>query len=132
VLADAFTSVLAIAALAGGLFGGWGWLDPAVALVGAAVIAQWSLSVLGGSAQARVDATADPAFRQRIRDLVEADGDATVADLHVWQVGAQAWSAAVAVVADRPLPATEYRERLEAIEPLRHVTVEVHRCTGAA
>jgi cation diffusion facilitator family transporter len=132
VLADAFTSVLAIAALAGGLFGGWGWLDPAVALVGAAVIAQWSLSVLGGSAKALVDATADPAFRQRIRDLVEADGDAKVADLHVWQVGAQAWSAAVAVVADRPLPATEYRERLEAIEPLRHVTVEVHRCTGAA
>jgi cation diffusion facilitator family transporter len=132
VLADAFTSVLAIAALAGGLFIGWAWLDPAVALLGAAIIAQWSLSVLRGSAKALVDATADPAISQRVRDLVEADGDAKVADLHVWQVGAQAWSAAVSVVADRPLPAADYRARLAAIEPLRHVTVEVHTCVAAA
>jgi len=132
VLADAFTSVLAIAALAGGLWGGWAWLDPAVALLGAAVIAQWSISVLRNSAKALVDATADPAIRQRISELVESDGDAKVADLHVWQVGAQAWSAAVAVVADQPLPASDYRQRLASIEPLRHVTVEVHRCTGAA
>ncbi len=132
VLADAFTSVLAIAALAGGLWFGWSWLDPVVALVGAAVITQWSLGVLRHSAKALVDATADPAIRERIRDLVESDGDAKVADLHVWQVGAQAWSAAVAVVADRPLAAAEYRQRLAAIEPLRHVTVEVHRCPGAS
>jgi cation diffusion facilitator family transporter len=130
VLADAFTSVLAIAALAGGLWFGWAWLDPVVALVGAAVIGRWAVGVLRGSAKALVDATADPAIRSRITDLVEADGDAKVADLHVWQVGAAAWSAAVAVVADRPLPAADYRARLAAIEPLRHVTVEVHRCTG--
>lgn len=132
VLADALTSVLAIGALAGGLWFGWAWLDPVVALVGAAVIAQWALGVLRHSAKALVDATADPAIRERIRDLVESDGDAKVADLHVWQVGAQAWSAAVAVVADRPLAAAEYRARLAPIEPLRHVTVEVHRCTGAS
>ncbi len=132
VLADAVTSVLAIAALGGGLFFGWGWLDPAVALLGAVIIGQWSFSVLRGSAKALVDATADPAISQRVRDLVEADGDAKVADLHVWQVGAQAWTAAVSVVADRPLPAADYRARLAGIEPLRHVTVEVHRCPGAS
>lgn len=132
VLADAFTSVLAIAALAGGLWFGWAWLDPAVALIGAMVIGQWAIGVLRGSAKALVDATADPALRERITELVESDGDAKVADLHVWQVGAAAWSAAVAVVADRPLPAADYRARLAAIEPLRHVTVEVHRCTGPA
>jgi len=132
VLADAFTSVLAIAALIGGLFFGWSWLDPAVALLGAVVIGQWSVGVLRNSARALVDATADPAISQRIHDLLEADGDAKVADLHVWQVGANAWSAALSVVADQPLPAADYRSRLAAIEPLRHVTVEVHRCTGAS
>lgn len=132
VLADAFTSVLAIAALAGGLFFGLGWLDPVVALLGAVVIGNWSLGVLRHSAKALVDATADPSISQRIRDLVESDGDAKVADLHVWQVGANAWTAALSVVADRPLPAADYRGRLAAIEPLRHVTVEVHCCTGAA
>jgi cation diffusion facilitator family transporter len=128
VMADAFTSVLAIAALAGGAWFGLGWLDPAVALLGAAVIGQWSLGVLRGTARALVDATEDPALSQRIRDLIEADGDAKVADLHVWQVGARAWCAALAVVADAPLPAAHYRERLAEVALLGHVTVEVHRC----
>lgn len=128
VMADAFTSVLAIAALAGGAWFGLGWLDPVVALLGAAVIGQWSLGVLRNTARALVDATEDPALAQRVRDLIEADGDAQVADLHVWQVGAKAWSAALSVVADAPLPAAAYRERLLPVEALRHVTVEVHRC----
>ena len=95
------------------------------------MIGQWSLSVLRSSAKALPDATADPHISQRVRALVEADGDAKVADLHVWQVGAQAWCAALAVVADAPLPAAVYRQRLEAVQQLRHVTVEVHCCRGA-
>ncbi len=132
VLADAFTSVLAIGALVGGAWFGLGWLDPAVALLGAAVIGQWSIGMLRSTAKALVDATEDPALTQRIRDLVEADGDAKVADLHVWQVGAQAWSAALSVVADKPLPAVAYRARLAAVAQIKHVTVEVHGCVGAA
>lgn len=131
VLADAFTSVLAIGALAGGLWFGWRWLDPAVALVGAAVIAQWALGVLRHSARALVDATSDPQLAERIRRTIESDGDAKLADLHVWQVGARAWTVVVSVVADRPLDAMVYRQRLEAIDTLEHVTVEVHRCPGA-
>lgn len=131
VIADAFTSVLAIAALAGGAWFGLNWLDPAVALLGGAVIGQWSLSVLRSTARALVDATEDPALAQRVRDLIETDGDAKVADLHVWQVGAKAWCAALSVVADAPLPASAYRQRLAPVELLRHVTVEVHRCPGA-
>lgn len=130
VLADAFTSLLAIAALAGGAWYGWRLLDPAVALLGAAVIAQWAWRMLGSTARALVDATEDPALAQQIRTLIEADGDAKLADLHVWQVGGRAWCAALAVVADAPLPAAAYRQRLAHLEPLRHVTVEVHRCPG--
>ena len=130
VIADAFTSVLAIAALAGGAWFGLGWLDPAVALLGAAVIGQWSFGVLAGTARALVDATEDPALTQRVRDLIEADGDAKVADLHVWQVGAQAWCAALAVVADAPQSAAAYRARLSVVAQLKHVTVEVHCCPG--
>jgi cation diffusion facilitator family transporter len=131
VVADAFTSVLAIAALAGGLWFGAAWLDPLVALLGAAVIGRWSFGVLAQSARGLVDATSDPALAQRIRDLIEADGDAKVADLHVWQVGTSAWTAVVSIVADRPLPTDAYRERLHKVGQLRHVTVEVHRCTAA-
>jgi cation diffusion facilitator family transporter len=132
VVADAFTSVLAIAALAGGLWFGAAWLDPVVALLGAAVIARWSFGVLAQSARGLIDATADPQLEQRIRDLIEADGDAKIADLHVWQVGTCAWSAVVSIVADRPLATGAYRDRLEPIGQLRHVTVEVHPCPRAA
>src|SRR5207249_10019358 len=38
VLADAFTSVLAITALTGGKFFGWAWLDPVVGIVGSGVV----------------------------------------------------------------------------------------------
>ena len=80
--------------------------------------------------EAIVDATADPELTTRIRAAIESDGDATIADLHVWQVGGRAWCAALAVVADLPQPAASYRERLTGIATLRHVTVEVHRCPG--
>jgi cation diffusion facilitator family transporter len=130
VLADALTSVLALVALAGGAWFGWRWLDPAMAIVGALVIGQWAIGSLRGSARALVDATEDPQLARRIREQVESDGDAHVSDLHAWQVGTRAWCAVVSVVADRPLPALDYRARLDAIEELRHVTIEVHRCPG--
>ena len=131
VMADAFTSLLAIGALAGGLWWGWPWLDPLVALVGAAVIGQWSWGLLRSSSLALVDATADAPLRQAVRAAIEADGDAKLADLHVWQIGPQAWSAALSVVADQPLPAAGYHARLAPLHALRHVTVEVHRCHDA-
>jgi Co/Zn/Cd efflux system component len=94
------------------------------------VIARWSIGVLKQSARGLIDATADPHLEQRVRDLLEADGDAKIADLHVWQVGTSAWSAVASLVADRPLPAETYRDRLKSIAELRHVTVEVHPCTA--
>jgi cation diffusion facilitator family transporter len=46
VLADAFTSVLAIAALTGGKFFGWAWLDPIVGVVGSGVVFSWAYTLL--------------------------------------------------------------------------------------
>jgi cation diffusion facilitator family transporter len=132
VLTDALTSVLAIGALLGGLWFGAAWLDPAVALLGAAVIMRWGWGVLRSSARALVDAPTDTTLAERVRVAIESDGDARLADLHVWQVGPAAWSAVLSVVADRPLAPAAYRARLHALAALQHVTVEVHRCRGEA
>jgi cation diffusion facilitator family transporter len=131
VMADLFTSVLALAALAGGLWFGWRWLDPVVALVGAVIIARWAWGVLGASVRALIDANGDVRLQQQIRQRMEADGDTRVADLHVWQIGAQAHAAALSVVADAPRPTAEYQRRLHDLPTLRHVTLEVHRCPDA-
>ncbi|MBI5259052.1 MAG: CDF family Co(II)/Ni(II) efflux transporter DmeF [Burkholderiales bacterium] len=132
VLADAFTSVLAIGALGAGLLWGWRWPDPAVALVGAVVIGQWSWGLLRSTARALVDATADAPLRDAVRAAIEADGDAKLADLHIWQVGPQAYSGALSVVADHPLSAQDYQHRLHPIAQLKHTTIEVHRCPAPA
>ena len=132
VLADALTSVLAIVALGAGLAWGWRWLDPVVALAGGALIAHWALGALRDSARSLVDASPDLQLRDAVRGAIETDGDAHVADLHVWQVGPAAWSAVLSVVADRPLAPETYRARLHALAGLQHVTIEVHKCRGEA
>jgi cation diffusion facilitator family transporter len=132
VLADALTSVLAIAALAGGLWWGLDWLDPAVALIGALVIGRWAVGVLRDSARALVDASAPPKLATQVRALIEGDGDAKLADLHVWQVGPGCYAAALAIVADAPHSPQHYGARLKTLRALRHATIEVHRCAGSA
>jgi len=132
VLADALTSVLAIVALGAGMAWGWRWLDPLVALAGGALIAHWAFSVLRDAARSLVDASPDLQLRDAVRSAIQTDGDAHVADLHVWQVGPAAWSAVLSVVADRPLAPETYRARLHALVGLQHVTIEVHQCRGDA
>lgn len=132
VVADAFTSVLAILALAGGLWWGWAWLDPAVALVGALVIGRWAFGVLRDSGRALVDASTPPYLAAQVRALIEGDGDAKLADLHLWQVGPQAYAAALSIVADRPQACGLYGARLKTLDALKHATIEVHRCPGTA
>jgi cation diffusion facilitator family transporter len=128
VLADAFTSVLAIVALSAGLWLGWGWLDPVMGLVGAGVIIWWSKGLIGDSARVLLDREMDAPLVSRIRKAIESDGDAEIADLHVWRVGRASHAAVLTVVAHEPLSPAAYRDRLCDIATLMHVSVEVNRC----
>ncbi len=128
VMADAFTSVLAILALSAGLWLGWTWLDPVMGLVGAGVIAWWAKGLIADSARVLLDREMDAPVVAQIRGAIESDGDAQIADLHVWRVGRAAYAAVVTVVADRPLTPATYRERVTRIPTLAHVSVEVNRC----
>lgn len=128
VLADAFTSVLAIAALAAGLWLGWSWMDPVMGIVGAGVILWWSKGLLGDSARVLLDREMDAPVVGRIREAIQSDRDAQIADLHVWRVGRASYAAVITVVADQPLTPAAYRERVASIPSLVHVSVEVNRC----
>ncbi|HUP30121.1 MAG TPA: CDF family Co(II)/Ni(II) efflux transporter DmeF [Usitatibacter sp.] len=128
VVADAFTSVLAIAALSAGLWGGWLWLDPAMGIVGALVIAWWARGLLADSARVLLDREMDAPVVGEIRRAIESDGDAEIADLHVWRVGRASYAAVVTVVAHQPLEPEAYRRRVASLPTLVHVSVEVNRC----
>ena len=124
VLADALTSVLAIIALLAGRYLGWVWLDPMMGIVGAAVIARWSWTLVRDTSAILLD-TAHPGLIDEVRECVEGPGDARISDLHIWRVGPQAHAAIVSFVG-RPTSET-IRERLKAVHELGHLTVEASR-----
>lgn len=123
VLADALTSVLAIAALLAGRYLGWVWLDPVIGIVGAIVIARWAWGLMGATAGVLLDQT-DEHVAAEIRELVEHPGDARITDLHVWRVGPDAHAAIVSVVGQPTTDADSIRERLKAVHEVSHLTIE--------
>jgi cation diffusion facilitator family transporter len=128
VITDAFTSLLAIVALASGWLGGWTWLDPAMGIVGAVVIAWWARGLLADSARVLLDREMDSPLVGRIRSAVQSDGDAEICDLHLWRVGRESYAAVVSVVAEHPATPAAYRARMAGIPGLVHVSVEVNPC----
>jgi cation diffusion facilitator family transporter len=131
VLADAATSVLAIAALVTALYAGWVWADPAVGIVGAVVIASWAVGLIRDSGAVLLDVSVDKKLEAVIRDRLETRGD-LVSDLHLWQVGPGHRAAVISLVSDNPLPPATYKRRLRGLRGLSHVTIEVEVCPHAA
>jgi cation diffusion facilitator family transporter len=123
VLADALTSVLAIAALLAGRYLGWVWMDPVMGIVGAVVIARWSWTLMRDTASVLLDAT-DNHVADEVRELVEGPGDVRIADLHVWRVGPDAHAAIVSVAARPGVTTNMVRDRLTPVHELRHLTIE--------
>src|SRR5712672_1928782 len=103
VLADAFTSILAITALTGDKFFGWRWLDPVVGIVGSGVVFSWAYTLLRDTSGILLDRTPPSSdLPEEIRHAVESDGDSLITDLHVWQVGTGKFAAIVSIVAHQP------------------------------
>lgn len=128
VSADALTSVLAIGALLAGRGLGWAWMDPAMGIAGATVIAVWAYGLLRDSSRVLLDREADPAVAHHIRADVEAQGGDRVADLHLWRVGPGHFAAIVTVVTHQARTPDYYKALLKHHRELSHVTVEVQPC----
>jgi cation diffusion facilitator family transporter len=128
VLADAATSVAAIAALAGAWWWGLSFLDPLCGLVGAAVIGVWAFGLIRDSALVLLDAESDPELAQEIRSLIEEMG-ARVADMHLWRLGPGHQGLIVSLIARTTTDSETIKATLRARHPgLSHVTVEVAIC----
>jgi cation diffusion facilitator family transporter len=126
VIADAATSVLAIVALFGGWIYGWAWLDPLMGIVGAALVAAWAKGLITATGKILLDREMDHPVVDEIREVVET-ADTRITDLHVWRVGKQVYSCAIAVTTtDATLTPDKIRERLAVHEEVVHSTIEVH------
>lgn len=125
VIADTLTSVLAITALFTGKFLGWTFLDPVMGVIGGLLILRWAGLLLKQTATILLDGKAPGDIHEQIRRELESDADSHVTDLRVWYLTSHHLAALISVETGKTREASEYRQRLEAMHNLQHVTVEV-------
>ena len=134
VIADAATSVAAIAALAGGWLFGWSWLDPVMGIVGAVVVAFWAKGLIAETSKVLLDREMDHPVVDEIREVIAERGASTetvIADLHVWRVGKATYSCVLSLVThDDRLSPKHVREWLSINEEIVHTTIEINRCVS--
>jgi cation diffusion facilitator family transporter len=128
VLADALTSVLAIAALVAGRWFGITVLDPLMGLVGGAVILKWSWGLVRDAAKQLLDVTPSMNETRVIKEKLEAIDDVRVADLHLWEMGPGHRGCIVKLVTAAPRSTAYYRDLIKGCANVNHLTVEVQRC----
>lgn len=126
VMADALTSLLAIFALLIGKYSGAIWMDPLMGVVGAILIARWSLGLLRNTSAILLDEQASTSMRERIRSIIELDENNRIVDLHVWTVGPNTHAAAIAIVSRYPRLPSFYKNLLNEQMHFSHITIEVH------
>ena len=131
VIADAATSLLAIVALAGGMFYGWSWLDPLMGIVGATLVAIWAKGLLIDTGKVLLDREMDHPVVDEIREVIgsfEKADETRIVDLHVWRVGANAYACAIGLVTrNTTLTPDQVRKQLSQHEEIVHTTIEIHR-----
>ena len=133
VLADAATSLLALAALGLGAAFGWSALDPLVGILGAIVISRWAVQLLKQTSLVLLDVEDHPELAGDIRKTLEQELGLQVADLHLWRLGPGHRGLIVSLVSAAPCTSEEIKTVLRTRHTgLSHVTIEVAVCEECA
>ncbi|WP_135384900.1 CDF family Co(II)/Ni(II) efflux transporter DmeF [Vibrio tasmaniensis] len=124
VLADTLTSLLAIVALLFGKFYGWNWLDAAMGIVGAFVIAKWTMNLMKQTSPILLDENIHQDYRDSVTETLTPY--ASVTDFHMWKVSGHHYSAAITLESNSDKTVSEYKQMLSKFDKINHLTLEVH------
>lgn len=124
VATDAAVSILVIVGLLLARVFGWLWMDPAVGIAGAFVIATWAFGLIRDTGAILLDMTPDRRLAQQLRDTIEVDGD-ELADLHLWRLGPGHLGAILSICSVHGRSVSDYRQKLTRFKSLSHLTIEV-------
>lgn len=127
VVADALTSVLAIAALFSGKFFSWSFLDPVMGIIGGGLIIKWAYGLAKSTAYLLLDGN-DKEIQAAVTGSIESDGISKVEDLHIWPLNSNDFAAAITVITSDHCCPSDYNSRLSHLKRLKHTTIEVHIC----
>lgn len=128
VVADALTSIMAIAALVGAKYFNFVWLDPFMGIVGAGLIIHWSFMLLKKTGSILLEREIDNPIIEEIKNEIESDGDSIISDLHIWKVAQNKYACIVSLVTGNNYSLLDYKTRLAKVPELAHVTIEVNDC----
>ncbi len=128
VVADAATSVLAIAALIGGKFWGADWLDPVMGIVGAVLVGVWSIGLLKSTGRVLLDAEMDAPVVTEIREVIaDSPIPASITDLHVWRVATGKYACILGLEVSQDATPEDFQRQLSIHEELVHTTIQLNR-----
>ena len=130
VLADALTSVLAIAALLMGKYFGLTWLDPLMGIIGGIIISRWAWGLLKQTSPVLLDASIEQSYIDQVTVSIEQEG-ARVVDLHIWKVSADHYAASFVIECPDGKGVEYYKNKLSYFKRLSHVTIEVNHVAEA-
>ncbi|PKN10208.1 MAG: cation transporter [Deltaproteobacteria bacterium HGW-Deltaproteobacteria-7] len=128
VMADALTSILAIAALLGAKYFKLNWLDPFMGIVGAGLIIHWSFLLLKDTSGILLEREMGNPIADEIKSEIESDGDSKISDLHIWKVAQNQYACIVSLVTAEQYSLEDYKTRLHKVHELVHVTIEINEC----
>ncbi|PKN52529.1 MAG: cation transporter [Chloroflexi bacterium HGW-Chloroflexi-5] len=128
VVADALTSILAIAALLGAKYFNFIWLDPFMGIVGAGLIIHWSFLLLKETGDILLQRDIGNPIVNEIKHEIESDGDSIISDLHIWKVAQNKYACIVSLVTSKNYAIADYKKRLTKVHELAHVTIEIFQC----
>lgn len=128
VIADALTSLLAIAALLSGKYLGMWYLDPLSGLVGFSLILSWSYRLLKDTAQILLDREMASPLVKELIERIEKDNTSKVQDIHLLRVHHDKYACILSVITTQDRSVDYYIKRLEGIDNLVHTTIEIKYC----
>lgn len=123
VVADAFTSVLAITALVSGKLLHQPRLDAVMGIIGSGVILSWAYQLIRQTGWELLDGHSKRVDLELLRSAVERDG-ARLVDLHVWRIAPKAVACELVLATSNPKGANHYRELLKNEFQIQHVIIE--------
>ena len=128
VIADAFTSVLAILALLLGKYFGWGWADPMMGIVGSVVILKWAYSLCKATIWELLDGKSKVISHNNIENLFSDIEAVEIIDLHIWRIAPNAHACELIVFNNNPKGIEFYRERILQKLSIQHLIIEERTC----
>ncbi|EQC46658.1 CDF family Co(II)/Ni(II) efflux transporter DmeF [Bacteriovorax sp. Seq25_V] len=124
VIADAFTSVLAIVALITGKYLGWNWADPAMGIVGSVVILKWAYGLCRATLWELLDGNSKLIKKEDVLNLFEDDVHVEVTDLHIWRIAPNAHACELMVYSKVAQGSEFYRSKILAKFDIEHLIIE--------